>query len=220
MTSAKTSSYQAAHTQLAAAFAELARRASAPYTDKNVPRHLTTDKVGDALIDLSGDSTQLILDFSITHPILGTRSTTGTLKWNDKVLAQKAKDKWNKHGRNYAVIGYAFAPCVMTTYGQIHGHLLRLLYVLAKKQAEAVHVHKRPLTNIDYLFGLFFAQSRARIGAAVARGMALRALGCSLMGVSKVFLRHVAPTCYGDQTLSAGEHLAAGFSQWRLALAA
>jgi hypothetical protein len=33
-------------------------------------------------------------------------------------------------------------------------------------------------------------------------------------------LRHVAPTRYGDQTFSAGEHLAPGFSQWRLALAA
>jgi hypothetical protein len=122
--------------------------------------------------------------------------------------------------RNYDVMGYAFAPCDMTTYGQIHGHLLRLLYVLAKKQAETVHVHKRPFTHIEHLFGLFFAQSRARIGAAVARGMALRAMGCSLMGVSKVFLRHVAPTRYGDQTLAAGEHLAPGFSQWRLALAA
>ncbi len=121
-----------------------------------------------------------------------------------KVLAQKAKDKWNKHGRNYDVIGYAFAPCVMTTYGQIHGHLLRLLYVLVKKQAETVHVHKRPFTHIEHLFGLFFAQSRARMGAAVARGMALRAMGCSLMGVSKVFLRHVAPTRYGDQTFAAG----------------
>jgi hypothetical protein len=220
MTCAKTSSYQAAHSQLAAAFAELARRAGAPYTDKNVPRHLTTEKVGDALIDLSGEAKQLVLDFSITHPVLGARSANGTMRWNDKVLAQKAKDKWNKHGRNYDVIGYAFAPCVMTTYGQIHGHLLRLLYVLAKKQAETVHVHKRPFTHIEHLFGLFFAQSRARIGAAVARGMALRAMGCSLMGVSKVFLRHVAPTRYGDQTFAPGEHLAPGFSQWRLALAA
>jgi hypothetical protein len=48
---------------------------------------------------------------------------------------------------------------------------------------------------------------------------ALRAMGCSLMGVSKVFLRHVAPTRYGDQTFAPGEHLAPGFSQWRLALA-
>lgn len=219
MTCAKTSSYHVAHAQLAAAFADIARRSGVPYMDKNVPRHLTTDKVGDALIDLSDDSRQLVLDYTITHPILGTRSGAGTLKWNDKALANKVKDKWNKHGNNYAVIGYAFAPCAMTTYGQIHGHLLRLLYILAKKQAEAVHVHQRPSTPVEYLFGLFFAQSRARLGAAVARGMALRAMGCSLMGASKVFLRHIAPARYRDQTLSAGEHLAAGFSQWRLALA-
>jgi hypothetical protein len=212
--------YQAAHSQLAAAFAELARRAGAPYTDKNVPCHLTTEKVGDALINLSGEAKQLVLDFSITHPVLGACSANGTMRWKDKVLAQKAKDKWNKHGRNYNVIGYAFAPCVMTTYGQIHGHLLRLLYVLTKKQAETVHVHKQLFTHIEHLFGLFFAQSRARNRAAVARGMALRAMGCSLMGVSKVFLWHVAPTRYGDQTFAAGEHLAPGFSQWLLALAA
>jgi hypothetical protein len=42
--------------------------------------------------------------------------------------------------------------------------------VCVKKQAETVHVHKRPFTHIEHLFGLFFAQSRARIGAAVARG--------------------------------------------------
>jgi hypothetical protein len=83
-----------------------------------------------------------------------------------------------------------------------------------------IDFHKRLFTHIEHLFGLFFAQSRARIGAAVARGMALRAMGCSLMGVSKVFLQHVAPTRYGDQTFAAGEHLAPGFSQWRLALAA
>jgi hypothetical protein len=85
MTCVKTSSYQAAHTQLAAAFAELQHRASAPYTDKNVPRHLTTEKVGDALIHLSGEAKQLVLDFSITHPVLGARSANGTLKWNNKL---------------------------------------------------------------------------------------------------------------------------------------
>jgi hypothetical protein len=86
---------------------------------------------------------------------------------------------------------------------------------------------------IKHLFGLFFAQSRhghghghgifilatrARIGAAVAGGMALRAMGCSLMGhrVSKVFFRHVAPTRYGDQTLSAGEHLAPDYGNFFL----
>ena len=63
-----------------------------------------------------------------------------------------------------------------------------------------------------------FAQSRARIGAAVARGMALRAMGVSALGVSKVFLKHVAPALYRDQILSTGPHLSAGHTQWRLAL--
>ena len=42
-------------------------------------------------LDLSGEAKQLVLDFSITHPVLRARSANVTLKWNDKVLAQKAK---------------------------------------------------------------------------------------------------------------------------------
>jgi hypothetical protein len=105
----------------------------------------------------------------------------------------------------------------MTTYGQIDAHFLRLLYILAQKRAEMVHTLYRLSTPIERLFGAFFAQSRARLGAAMARGMALRAFGCSSFGFSKVFLQHIAPTRYQDQTLSAGEHLAAGLT---LALAA
>jgi hypothetical protein len=91
----------------------------------------------------------------------------------------------------------------MTAYDQVDAHFLglRLLYILATRRAEKVHIHSRPFTPIRHLFLLFFAQSRARIRAAVAGGMALRALGCSLFGVSKVFLRHIAPTRYRDQTL-------------------
>ncbi len=47
----------------------------------------------------------------------------------------------------------------------------------------------RPFVPIEHLFGTFFAQSRAQLGAAIARGMALRAFGTSSMGLSKVFLR-------------------------------
>ena len=222
MTCAKTSSFQAAHAQLADAFADTARKSGVPYTDKNVPRHLTTDKVGDALVNLSNERRQLILDYTIAHPVNGTQAglDPGKLKWNDKVLKQKVKHKLSRHGRHYAVLGFAFAPCVMTTYGQMDAHFLRLLYILAQKRAEMVHIHFRPSTPMERLFGAFFAQSRARLGAAVARGMALRALGCSSLGVSKVFLRHIAPTRYQDQTISAGEHLGAGLTQWRFALAA
>jgi hypothetical protein len=179
---------------------------------------LTSGKVGDAVLNLAHGHRPLVVDFSVTHPVKGTLSPAGTPQWNDKTLAAKVKDKLNKHGRQYSLMELAFAPCVMTTYGQMDGHLLRLLYILATKQAEDVHVHHRPSTPIQHLFGLIFAQSRARISAAVARGMALRALGCSRMGVCKVFLRHIAPARFHDQTLSAGTHLVAGFSQWRLAL--
>lgn len=211
-----TAAYHAAHAQLANAFAAIAHQSGVPFTEKGVPSHLTSQKVGDALCALSSDCRKLVLDYTVVHPRYGTPNAAG--QWNHEALANAVRNKWNHHGRPYAIIGFAFAPCAITTYGRMHGHLLRLLYILAKKRAHMVHVHHRPLTHIDHLFGRFFAQGRARIGAAVARGMALRALGVSSLGVSKVFLKHVAPALYRDQTLSTGPHLSAGHTQWRLAL--
>jgi hypothetical protein len=70
------------------------------------------------------------------------------------------------------------------------------------------------------VFGTFFAQSRAQLGAAIARGMALRAFGTSSMGLSKVFLRHIAPErAREDQNLTTDPHFSAGHAQWRYALA-
>jgi hypothetical protein len=83
-----------------------------------------------------------------------------------------------------------------------------------------VHVYHRPLVPVGHLFGIFFAQSRARLGAAIARGMALRAFGTSSMGLSKVLLRHIAPErARVDQNLTTGPHFSAGHAQWRYALA-
>jgi hypothetical protein len=214
----KTASYLVAHTRLADAVADLARKSGVPYTDKNVPTHLTTFKVGDALLNLSSDSRKLVVDYTLCHPVVGTRDSAGI--WSDRALVHKAREKCNHHRRHYAVLGFAFAPCAATTYGQLHVDLLRLLYIFAMKRAEAMHVNYRPFTPVKYLFGLYFAQGRAKVGAAIARGMALRALGCSMTGVSKVFLRHIAPTRGGDQTLSSGAHLTTGLAHWRLALAA
>lgn len=216
MTCKATAAYHAAHAQLANAFADIARKSGVPFTDKGVPSHLTSQKIGDALCVLSSDCRQLVLDYTVVHPRSGTPHAAG--QWNHEALSNAARNKWNRHGRAYAIIGFAFAPCAITTYGHMHGHLLRLLYIMAKKRAHLVHVHHRPLTHIDQLFGRFFAQSRARIGAAVARGMALRALGASALGVSRVFLKHIAPARYRDQSLSTGPHLAAGHTQWRLTL--
>jgi hypothetical protein len=154
----------------------------------------------------------LVLDYTFIHPRSGT-----TGKWNSEALANSVPNKWNRHGPSYAV---AFSACAATTYGRLDSHLLRLLYIAAKKRAELLHVYHRPLTNVDHLFGISFAQSRAKIGAAGAKGMALRALGTSAMGISKVFLRHIAPALYRDQDLASGSHFSAGHAQWRHANAA
>jgi hypothetical protein len=103
---------------------------------------------------------------------------------------------------------------------QMDAHLLCWLYIFARKRAEMVHVYHRPLVPIEHLFGTFFAQSLAQLGAAIARGMALRAFGTSSMGLSKVFLRHIAPErAREDQNLTTGPHFSAGHAQWRYALA-
>ena len=216
MQCSRTAAYHAAHKQVAMAVEEIARKSGVPFSDKGVPCHLTSQKVGDALCALSSDSRKLVLDYTVVHPRLGKAGCAG--QWHHDALANKVRQKWSHHGRQYAVIGFAFAPIAVTTYGRMHGHFLRLLYILAKKQTHLVHAHHRPFTQPDTLFGRLFAQSRARIGAAVAKGMALRALGVSSLGVSKVFLRHIAPALYRDEYLSAGPHLSAGHMQWQLVL--
>jgi hypothetical protein len=195
MSCSRTSAYTTAHTTFAAAFAYIMRKSDIQYTDKGVPTHLTTNKVGDALCNLSNGAKKLVLDFTVVHP----RRANGA--WNEQALANSVRNKWNHHGQPYAVLGYAFAACAATTYGQLDAHVLRILHIVAKRRSELLHVYHRPLVDIDQLFGTAFAQSRARIGAALARGMALRAFGSSAMGVSKVFHRHIAPARYRDQNL-------------------
>lgn len=68
MTCNHTASFNAVHRY---AFADTAIQAGVPFTDKNVPCRLTTKKVGDALCQLSDDSRQLVLDYSVVHPRMG-----------------------------------------------------------------------------------------------------------------------------------------------------
>jgi hypothetical protein len=212
-----TANFHAAHSQLATAFADTARVSDVQYTDKNVPCHVTNNKVGDALCRLSAETRAVVLDFTVVHPRSG--HVAGGV-WDTKALTTAARKKCQKHAPAYDVMGFEFVPCVMTTYGQMHADLLALLHILARKRAAMVHVFHRPLCDVEALYGIFFAQSRARLGAAVARGMALRALGCSSLGASKVFLRHIAPARCREQGLTAGDRMVPGVAKWRLALAA
>ena len=96
-------------------------KSSIPYTDKGVPTHLTNNKVGDALCNLSNGAKKLVLDYTVVHP----RHAHGG--WNPKALTNSVLGKWNHHGQAYAVLGYAFSACAATTYGQLDAHFLRIL---------------------------------------------------------------------------------------------
>ena len=64
----------------------------------------------------------------------------------------------------------------------LEGDFILVLYLLARQQAELVKAFRRPDGDVRQLAGAFFGGIKARIGAAVARGMALRALGLGLAG--------------------------------------
>jgi hypothetical protein len=110
-------------------------------------------------------------------------------------LQDKANKKNIKHAQPYRTLGYTFVPCVASTYGQLHGDFLRVLYLLARQRAEAVIKHHRPDADFDLLLGQYFAAGRARLGVSIARGMAMRALSISLHGVRRprpFAIRHAA----------------------------
>jgi hypothetical protein len=56
-------------------------------------------------------------------------------------------------------------------------------------------------------------------GTCVSREFTAQCVANMHLLFALLFVRHMAPTWYRDQTLSAGEHFAAGVMQWCLALA-
>ena len=68
---------------------------------------------------------------------------------------------------------------------------MRVLYVLAKRQAEIIIKYHRPDSNFDQMTGVCFSAIKAKVGAATARGMAMRALSCDKLG-----LRRMKPVVY------------------------
>jgi hypothetical protein len=221
MSCQKTAAFTTAHTHLDTGFADIMYKSSIPYTEKGVPTHLKTDEKGDMPYATYQMAPKRLYWTTQSYTLDLERRANGIARPLQirsaplPVTVTVTVNKWNRHGRPYAVLGFAFSACAATTYGRLDSHLLRLLYIAAKKRAELLHAYHRPLTNVDHLFGISFAQSRARIGAAVAKCMALRALGTSAMGVCKVFLRHIAPALYRDQDLASGPHFSAGHAQWR-----
>ena len=110
--------------------------ACVPFTNSktHVPTHLDSAKQGDALTTLSSDALAWphVLDYTMVHPL----NTDGS--WNLNAVSEAYKNKMRKHDRAYNQQNIAFVPCVVTTCGYLDDDFVRLLYILAMRQAENI----------------------------------------------------------------------------------
>lgn len=67
----------------------------------------------------------------------------------------------------------------LSTYGALGDEFVRLLYILARRQAEIILIHHRPDEAYIKILGTCFAAIKSKVGAAAARAMAMRALSCN-----------------------------------------
>ena len=64
---------------------------------------------------------------------------------------------------------------------------VRLIYVLARRQAEVIVTHHRPDSDYRHILAMCFSANRAKVGAAVAKAMVIkiRALSCMKDGTRR-----------------------------------
>ena len=177
----KNNGKKGAHDYLDDCVCAVAKPANVNYTnDKElVPSHDDSNKKGDALLTLTRDAWKQVLDFSMVHPF------TGTGTWLPNVLRDRHNAKIAKHDQAYSRQALCFVPCIVTTYGAMGAEFVRLLYVLARRQAEVIVTHHRPDSDYRHILAMCFSANRAKVGAAVAKAMAMRALSCMKDGTRR-----------------------------------
>jgi len=108
-------------------------------------------------------SSNLVFDVSIRCDHIGNSTVnnghlSSKMQTND-CLQECARDKIRRYRAEYAAVGTAFAPAIVSVAGQIHPEFLRLLLVLADKQRRNYYALIGAEEEID---GRAFTWSRAR----------------------------------------------------------
>ena len=153
-----------------------------------VPTHVNSNEQGDALANLTNGNKIHVFDFTIVHPYNGK----GEPKPN--VIRDAYNAKKAKHAHAYHIQqGMQFVPLVVDTYGRAQADFVRLMFVLAARQAEVIITHHRPDADFVQQRGVCFANIKAQVGAACARAMAMRALSCTKNGYRKFYARDRRP---------------------------
>jgi len=128
-------------------------------------------------------SNNLVIDVPIRcdhigNSIVNNRHLNGKMHTNDDLQA-RAGAKNRKHKEDYAAVGTAFAPAIVSVAGQIHPKFLCLLWVLTDKQTRNYYAR---IGAEEEIGSEAFAWSRARtisfnknsIGKAIAYATATR----------------------------------------------
>ena len=179
-----------AHDHLDDSMAAIAKPSNTNWSNnKNlVPMHVNSNEQGDALANLTNGTKPHVFDFTIVHPYNGK----GEPKPNAMRTAYNGK--MAKHAHAYlSQQGMPFVACVVETYGRVEADFVRLMLILAARQAEVIITHHRPDADFVNQRGVCFANIKAQVGAACARALAMRALSCNKNGYRKFYARDHFP---------------------------
>jgi hypothetical protein len=116
---------------------------------------------------------EVVMDFTIVHP----RHATGS--WKPDALDSAAKSKRVFHEQPYRGLGYVFVPAASTTYGHLHHEFVRLLFLMASRQAKHILTFDSPDSFLSFkqIRGMCFSRMKSAVSFAVAKGMVMRAFG-------------------------------------------
>jgi hypothetical protein len=179
-----------AHDHLDDSMASIAKPSCTDWSNNKdlVPTHVNSNEQGDALANLTNGNKSHVFDFTMVHPYNGK----GEPKPN--VIRDAYNAKKAKHAHAYHIQqGMQFVPLVVNTYGRAEADFVRLMLVLAARQAEVIIAHHRPDADFVQQRGVCFANIKAQVGAACARAMAMRALSCTKNGYRKFYARDRRP---------------------------
>ena len=71
-----------------------------------------------------------------------------------------------QHNHAYAQQSIVFVPCVTTTFGYLEDDFVRVLDILAVRQAENIIAFHRPEADFKVIQGQCFAGFKGQVGAA------------------------------------------------------
>ena len=138
-----------------------------------MPTHSQSEKKGDAVLDMQvGPYKQLVLDFTLIHPRVGTQSDgrqQGQWICAEDDLAQVLRDKQTKHLAYHDRGIESDGTLAVTTYGIVGDDFVRFLWYMASRSNRCWEV-PMPESVDDEVLKTARKQNAGRFGLSNAKG--------------------------------------------------